>query len=188
MRALLVAAVTAVLALPTLPALADDILDAIEQGRKAYQQGDLAGAKQSLDLASQLIGQKNAETFVKLLPEPLPGWKGEEPQTTAVGAVGFGLSSASRRYSNQKGDNVEVQITGDSVLITQFATLLANPQIAGAMGKIVRVGNQRAIQSSQGDVHVIVNNKFLVMVTGSGSAKDKLAYAGAIDFAKLSKM
>ena len=44
-------------------AFADDITDAIDQARKAYQGGDLAGAKQSLDLASQLIGQKNAEGF-----------------------------------------------------------------------------------------------------------------------------
>jgi hypothetical protein len=53
-----------------LPALAaDDVLDAIDQARKAYQSGDLANAKQSLDLASQLIGQKNAEAFAALLPE-----------------------------------------------------------------------------------------------------------------------
>lgn len=57
---------------------ADDILDAIEAGRKAYQAGDLATAKQQLDTASQLVGQKNAETFVSLLPAPLPGWTAEE--------------------------------------------------------------------------------------------------------------
>ncbi len=56
-------------------AFADDITDAIEQARKAYQGGDLAGAKQNLDLASQLIGQKNAEGFAALLPAPLSGWK-----------------------------------------------------------------------------------------------------------------
>jgi hypothetical protein len=183
----LVAAWLALAAAPS-AARADEITDAIEQGRKAYQAGDLANAKQSLDLASQLIGQKNAESFGKLLPPALAGWKAEEVQTTAIGNVGFGASTASRTYSNAKGDNVEVQITGDSAMIMQFATLLANPQIAGAMGKIVRVGSQRAIQSTQGDVHMVVNNKYLVLVTGSGSAVDKLAYAGAVDVAKLSKM
>ncbi len=176
------------LAAASMSAAADDITDAIEQGRKAYQAGDLAGAKQSLDLASQLIGQKNAESFGKLLPPALPGWKAEDVQTTAIGSTSFGASTASRSYSNAKGDTVEVQITGDNMLITQFATLLANPAIAGAMGKIVRVGSQRAIQGPQGDVHLVVNNKYLVMVTGSGSAADKLAYAGAVDVAKLSKM
>src|SRR5262245_32041979 len=115
---------------------ADDVLDAIEQAKKAYQAGDLGNAKQSLDLASQLIGQKNAESFATLLPEPLAGWKAEKAQTSSVGAVGFGASTANRNYVNAKGQHVEVAITGDSAMIAQFAPLLANPQIAGAMGKV----------------------------------------------------
>jgi len=170
------------------PAAADDITNAIDQGRKAYQAGDLAGAKQSLDLASQLIGQKNAEAFGKLLPAALAGWKAEELQTASLGAVGFGASTASRNYTNAKGDNIEVQITGDSAMIMQFASVLANPQIAGAMGKIVMVGSQRAIQNRDGDLHMVVNNKYLVVVQGSGSVNDKLAYARAVDVARLSKL
>src|SRR5258707_15438612 len=97
-------------------AWADDITDAMDQARKAYQAGDLGNAKQSLDLASQLIGQKNAEAFATLLPNPLPGWKAERAQAQAAGAVAFGGSMASRSYTNAKGDNVDVQITGDSAL------------------------------------------------------------------------
>lgn len=182
-------AVIGMLSLTALPAIAaDDILDAIDQARKAYQANDFANAKQSLDLASQLIGQKNAEGFAALLPAALPGWKAEKVQTAAVGAAMFGASSASRSYSNAKGDHVDVTITGDSALIMQFATILANPQIAGAMGKLVRIGNQRAVQSAEGDVHMVIANKFLVMVNGSGPADAKLAYAQAVDVAKLSKM
>jgi hypothetical protein len=170
------------------PAHADDILDALDQARKSYQAGDLANAKQSADLASQLIGQKNAEGFVTLLPKPLPGWKADEAQTSAVGSTMFGASQARRNYTNANGDHVDVQITGDSAMIAQLAPIMANPQFAGAMGKIVRVGNQRAIQNPQGDVHVIVANKFLVVVSGSAPAAAKMAYAQAIDFARLSKM
>ena len=57
LRILFGAALLAAVALPALAA--DDILDAIDQARKAYQSGDMANAKQSLDLASQLIAQKN---------------------------------------------------------------------------------------------------------------------------------
>lgn len=122
------------------PALAaDDILDAIDQARKAYQSGDMANAKQQLDVASQMIGQKNAESFVKLLPAALPGWKAEEAQAQVIGAAMFGgASAASRRYSNAKGNSVEVSITGDSAMLMQFATLLNNPALAGAMGKLAR--------------------------------------------------
>lgn len=166
----------------------DDILDAIGVAQKSYQSGDLASAKQSLDLASQLIAQKNAEGFAALLPEPLPGWKAEKAQSTAMGAAIFGASVASRSYINAKGDSVEVQITGDSAMVMQFATLLGNPQFAGAMGKLVKVGNQRAIQTAEGDINMVVANKFLVTVQGSGSPADKAAYAQAVDIIRLTKM
>ncbi len=190
MRPIFVFAATALLALAggQAGALADEVTDAIEQGRKAYQSGDLANAKQSLDLASQLIGQKNAETFGKLLPAALSGWTAEPVQTSALGNVGFGASTASRAYQNPKGDQIEIQITGDSAIILQYATFLTNPQIAGAMGKIVMVGNLRALQNMDGDLHMIVNNKYLVAVQGNGSVNDKLAYARAVNIAQLSKM
>jgi hypothetical protein len=168
---------------------ADDILDAMDQARKAYQGGDMPGAKQSLDIASQLIAQKNAEGFVALLPNPLPGWKAEKAQTQAVGAAMFGgASAASRSYTNDKGDNVDISITGDSALIMQFGPMLSNPALAGAMGKLVRVGDQRAIQTNDGDVMMLVANKFLVHVQGSANAAAKLSYAQAVDVGKLSKM
>jgi hypothetical protein len=178
----------ALLAAPATLALADDVTDAVDQARKAYQSGDLGAAKQSLDLASQLIGQKNAEAFATLLPNALPGWKAEKAQTTALGAAGFGASTASRTYDSAKGDHVEVQISGDSAIVSQIATFLNNPAMAGAMGKLVKVGNQRAIQDGDGNVKMIVANKFLISVEGSADGASKLAYAQAIDVAKLSKM
>lgn len=170
------------------PARADDIVDAIDQARKAYQAGDLGDAKQSLDLASQLIGQKNAEGFAALLPAALPGWTADKAQTTAVGNTAFGASSAARTYRNAKNEEVEIQITGDSSVIAQMAVFLNNPQVAGAMGKIVRVGTARAIVTQDGDVQMVVANKFLVNVQGGAPPEAKMAYAQAVDVGKLSKM
>lgn len=171
------------------PAAADDVSDAIDSARKAYQAGDMANAKQSLDLASQLIGQKNAETFATLLPAALPGWTAEKAQANAVGAAMFGgASAASRTYTNAKGDSVEVSITGDSAMIMQFGPMLNNPALAGAMGKLIRVGDQRAVQTNDGDVMMLVANKFMVQVHGSADAAAKLAYAQAVDVTKLAKM
>jgi len=180
----------ALIAAACLPArAADDILDAIDQARKAYQAGDLSAAKQQLDTASQLIGQKNAESFTALLPEPLPGWKADKAQAQAVGtAIMGGASTATRSYHNGQGQNVEISITGDSAMLMQFAALLANPMLAGAMGKLVKVGDQRAIQNHEGDVIVVVANKFVVNVSGSADAQSKLSYAQGVNYAKLSKM
>ena len=67
-------------------AFADDVTDALDQARKAYQAGDFATAKQSADLASQLIGQKNAEGFAALLPAALSGWTAGKAETTSLGS------------------------------------------------------------------------------------------------------
>ena len=186
LRTLGVGVFLAVLALPAIAG--DDILDTIEQARKSYQAGDLAAAKQSLDLASQLVGQKNAENFGALLPAPLPGWKAEKVETAAVGVAMFGASSASRRYRGPDGQDVEVRITGNSAMVMQFAQLFLNPVIAGAVGKLIRVGDQRAIQTHEGSLNMVVANKFLVTIEGSADSTAKLAYAQAVDVAKLSKM
>jgi hypothetical protein len=185
LRTIVVALAMNATALPVLAA--DDISDAIDQARKAYQSGDLAGAKQSLDLASQLIGQKNAEGFAALLPQPLPGWKADKAQATATAFLG-GASAATRQYTNAKEETVEVSITGDSALVAQFGPMLANPAMAGAMGKLVKVGNQRGIQSPEGDIMMMINNKFLINVQGSADAAAKFSYAQAVDVTKLSKM
>ena len=95
---------------------------------------------------------------------------------------------ASRSYQNAKGDNVEVQITGDSAMVSQIATFLNPPALAGAMGKLVRVGNRRAIQDSDGNVKMVVANKFMISVEGSADAASKVAYAQAIGIAKLMKL
>lgn len=179
----------AVLAVAAVPAFADDIGEAIDQAKKSYQAGDLATAKQSLDLASTLIAQKNAESFVALLPAPLPGWQAEKAQSNAAGGAMFGgVSTANRSYTNAKGDSVEVSISGDNAMLMQFAPMMNNPAMAAMMGKLIRIGNQRAIQSLDGDIIMVIANKFLVNVQGSGDAASKLAYAQAIDVAKLSKM
>lgn len=175
-------------ALAVAPARADEVLDALDAARKAYQAGDYGEARQSLDTASQLIGQKNAENYAALLPEPLAGWTAEKADVAAVGVQMLSASTASRRYSNARSDHVEVQITGDSALLAPMVAMFANSQFAGFIGKVTRVGGQRAIVNRDGDVYIVVNSKFLVTVTGNGSASDKLAYAQAVDVAKLAKM
>jgi|SRR5262245_16618217 len=170
-------------------ALADDVTDAIEAGRKAYADGELAKAKEALGLASQLIGQKHAEAYAKMLPAPLAGWKADEVEITAVGSAAFGASSALRRYENPAGDQIEVQISSDSAVIAQFAAMMATREVAGAMGsKVVPIGSTRALQSVDGDLHMAIGSQFIIAVQGNASVADKLAYARAIDLVALSKL
>src|SRR5262249_47064219 len=84
-------------------AWADDVTDALDAARKASRAGDSAAAKQSADLASQLIGQKNAEGLASLLPAALSGWTAGKAETTSLGNVAFGVPSASRTYTAADG-------------------------------------------------------------------------------------
>jgi hypothetical protein len=170
------------------PAQADDITDAINQATVAYKAGDLSTTKQQLDLASQLIGQKNAEGFAALLPAPLPGWTADKADTSSVGTAMFGASSAQRTYTNTGGDNVDITITGDSAMLVQYAALLSNPAMAATMGKLIRVGSHRAVRTKEGDINMVVASKFMVMVSGSADEAAKLTYAQAINVDRLSKM
>src|SRR6185503_20810212 len=95
-------------------AVADEIGDAIADATRAYKAGELSGAKQALDLASQLVAQQMADALVAALPKPLTGWKAGEADTTAGGAFGFNVTQAQKRYTNAKGDSVEVSISADS--------------------------------------------------------------------------
>jgi hypothetical protein len=170
------------------PARADEIGDAITAATKAYQAGELSGAKQQLDLASQLISEKVAEALIAALPKPLMGWKAGTPDTTAGGGFGLAVTQASNSYTNAKGESVEVTISSDSAFLGQLVAMLSNPQLAALMGKTVTIGSQRAIQTKEGEVQMMVNNRFVIQVNGGGTADDKLNYAKAIDFNVLIKM
>jgi hypothetical protein len=73
-------------------------------------------------------------------------------------------------------------------MIMQFGPMLNNPALAGAMGKLIKIGDLRGIQTNEGDILLLVANKILVHVQGSADAAAKLGYAQAIDVGKLSKM
>ena len=56
------------------------------------------------------------------------------------------------------------------------------------MGKLISIGDQRALQTSEGSINMVVADKFLVTVEGSADIDAKLTYAKAVDIARLSKM
>ena len=95
-----------------------------------------------------------------------------------------------RAYPVSERNLIEVYFSARALLVLVFLLLIfmmATRQVAGAMGKIVTLGSERALQSVDGDLHMAVGGKFIIAVQGSASVVDKLAYARAIDVAALSK-
>ncbi len=174
-----------VLAAPV-PGRADDIRNALAEAQRAYQAGDLAATRDALAEAQQLLAQRAADSLSGALPAALPGWQAGEAERQAAAAGLFGgISQASRTYRHGSGREVKIEIMADNPMIAQFAMALANPAMAGAMGRLIRIGSQRAIQQQDGQIMMLANNRFLIQISGDGTAEEKLAYARAIDLAKL---
>ena len=186
MRRSILAAVAGAALFQTTPARADEISDAIGAAQRAYQAGQLGETQTALQEAMQLLAQRSAAGLGAALPEALPGWTAEDVQSNAAGVAGvFGATMASRRYSNAQGQAIEIQVMSDNPMIAQLAVVMANPMLAGAMGRVVRIGEQRAIQANDGDVQMLVDNRILVQVQGDTAPEVKLAYARAINLARL---
>lgn len=172
---------------------AEEVKDAIQEALKAYEAGDLAEAKFSLDTASQLIGAMRAKELAAVLPAAFDGWEaedGSDADAAGMGAAmaifGGGGASASREYVKTKGgETVSVMVILDSPMVMQFSGILANPQMAASMGKPVRFGRHRGVQMEGGEIQIVVANRALVTIDGSASVAEKLAYAEKIEFDKI---
>lgn len=168
-------------------ARADDIADAIAEAQKAYASGDLTGAKQSLDVASQLLAQRNAEGLAKFLPPPPAGWTAGEIETDAAAAAVFGGGLIARREYRKGDTSTTVQIIAQSPFISQMAGMFGNAQMLGAMGKVFRHQGRTAVVTREGAVQMLSGASFIT-IEGEASEADKKAFLSAIDVAALEKV
>lgn len=182
------------LALPLLAALAlspaaraDDVTDALREALRTYEAGQFAAARTAIEEALQMLSQRSADSLSTALPAALPGWTAEDAETRAGGIAVLGGVTASRRYTNAQGQAVEVSLATDNPLIGQLGPILSNPMLAGAMGRLIRIGDQRAVQTNDGEIQMLVDNRVLVTVRGDAPAEAKLAYARAVDLARLQR-
>lgn len=166
------------------PVRADDISDAIAEAQKAYAAGDLAGAKQSLDVASQLLAQHNAAGLATFLPAAPAGWTAGDTETDAAAAAMFGGGLIARRDYTKGDHTVTVQILAQSPMVAQMGAMFANAQMLGMMGKVFRQQGKTAVLTKEGNVQLLSGGT-LVIIEGSGSEADKRALLGAMDLKAL---
>jgi hypothetical protein len=173
---------------------ADDVLTTIDESVKQYKAGDLAGAASNLDYAAQLIRQKKSEVMKKLLPEPLSGWKAEPADAQALGTAVFGGGiNVSRKYTRNSAV-ITIDIVSDSPVMQSLIMMLNNPMVAGVSGgKLKTINGQRTIiqyneSKREGEINIVVGNRFMVTVKGRGTDRDDMiAYAESVDFDALTK-
>ena len=166
----------------TSSAQADDIEESINAALEAYQAGDIKGAKEEIDFASQLLGQLQAEGLSDFLPEALAGWEREMGDSQSVAAFGGGqVASATYR---KDGRTVEIQLMAGNQMVTAMASMFSNPAIMGSMGKVKRINRQKVVITPQDEVNTMIN-QVMVQISGTADVADKEAYFGELDVSSL---
>lgn len=172
---------------------ADEVEDSVKEAMEYYKDGDFSSAAGSLEYAAQLIRQKKGGQLEAFLPQPLPGWTAEEASSQALGAAMLGGGVTAERTFNKGESRITVQIITDSPMMQGMMMLFTNPMFAASDGgKLEKIKGQKAIvkhSAGDGDVKIMVANRFLVSIEGSAITKDDLkAYAKAVDYKKLAAL
>src|SRR5689334_16604541 len=126
-------------------ALADEVTEQIQEAMKAYERKDLATAAAALDTAASLVRQKKAESWKTVLPEPLPGWTGDEPDVTTYGAMLLGGGTSTSRIYRRGADRVTVTLIADSPVLQGLGGFLTSGLVANSAMKVMVIDGRRVM-------------------------------------------
>jgi len=156
-------------------AAADEVEDSIKEALKLYKEGKLTEASTSLQIAVSAISDKKGGSVASALPDQIGKWKGGKAENSNSLAMLGGGTTAERKYT--QGDRTaSITIVADSPMIGQVVGLMANPTIAGLAGfKIKKIGGHTlTVQKDQGMGQLVVDNRFLIQISGSDLSEDEV--------------
>jgi hypothetical protein len=170
---------------------ADDVTEQIQEALKAYERKDFATAAAALDTAAGLVREKKAESWKTVLPEPLPGWTGEEPDITTYGTMLLGGATNVSRVYRRGIDRVTVSLTADSPVLQGLGAFLASGIVANADLKVSVIDGRRVMFTrSDNSYQTMVAGKVLVKVEGDRDVEEATlrAYLRAVKFGEVEKL
>ena len=101
------------------PAAADEFTDTLESALKAYQEGDVSGARADLDYAGKLLLAMKSDTLATFRPEAPAGWtKAAADADEGAGFMGMlgGGTTAAATY--RKGaEDFTITLVADSPMV-----------------------------------------------------------------------
>ena len=177
---------------PTAPAArADEVTEQIQEALKAYERKDLPTAAAALDTAASLVRQKKAESWKTVLPDPLPGWTGDEPDITTYGAMLLGGGTSTSRVYRRGIDRITVTLIADSPVLQGLGSFLASGLVANSDMKVSVIDGRRVMFTrNDNSYQTMVANKVLVKVEGDRSVDDATlrAYLRAVKFGEVERL
>jgi len=166
-------------------AYADEISDQIMTGKNLYEKGKYSQAVDELQFAIGQIQALQVDELRKALPEPLPGWEGEETEGASIpmGMFGGGLSVSRHYYKEDSDESIDVEILGQSPLLQSMMIFFQNPAFLATQpnSKMVRVKGEKAIekfsaQEKDGELSLVLEGKTIISVKGSNITDKKILY------------
>jgi len=157
------------------PIQADEITDQIDTARKAYESGELRTAVETLNFAVTKIQEQMTANLVKLLPEPLPGWTADAPESQAGGmAAMITGTTLTRTYRREDGTEITLSLMADSPLMPMLTMAMSmpfvmqnNPAMKTYSFKGYRGMLEHAADSTDYEVTLMVGNRLVVQGKGS---------------------
>lgn len=155
----------------------------IRAAQKSYRSGQLLDAKQKLDKASALIAAAAARKLQSFLPEPTSGWAAEPGDAEPSAGM-----TVSRNYA-KGAQRITISISGDVRVIAEMAFMVLDAAQAKEAGaRMVKVNGSSGVVTSDGQIQVLVANRFLVIAEGDAAEDAKKDFLEKIDAKGLSKL
>ncbi|MGQ9658718.1 MAG: hypothetical protein ACUVT0_01205 [Thermochromatium sp.] len=157
------------------PVQADEVTDQLAIARKAYESGELRTAIETLNFAVAKIQEQMTANLVKLLPEPLPGWTADAPESQAGGmAAMITGTTLSRTYRRGDGAEIRLSLMADSPLMPMLTMALSmpfviqnNPAMKTYSFQGYRGMLEHAADSQDYEITLMVGNRLVIQGKGS---------------------
>ncbi|MBN2906572.1 MAG: hypothetical protein JXJ18_07685 [Rhodobacteraceae bacterium] len=173
----------ALVALPLLPAHADEVTDTLQSAIEAYEAGDVQYALEEIAYAQQLVQAMKAEGLSAFLPPAPEGWSRTVDTDMNQGLAMMGGGTGAEATYEGDGQSFTLTLMADNPMVGAMAAMFGNPMLMATQGEMVRVGRQKFVDQD-GDLTGLVDNRILVQVSGAAPGV-MLPVLEAIDYKAL---
>lgn len=193
MKKILLSTLTTIVLLST-HAMADEILEQMNEAIKAYQDKDYKGAMDELKFITAQLQKMDAAENQKLLPAPLEGWEvtqGDNGGQAMMSMLGGGGTSMQATYTKGQ-ESVEIQILANSPMISMMSMAISNPALMASDPNTspYRYKRNKGMKKKDGnntEVTLLISGQIMIKLTASQLSNDAVLeqYLDLIDIKKL---
>ncbi len=164
--------------------LADEFTDVVREALTAYEEGDVAGAREELDYAMKLLSAMKADVLAAFLPAAPAGWTRSEAEASGAGAAmamfGGGTSAAATYIGT--GSEMTLSLLANSPMISGIAAMVSG--LGGVTGEMRRIQRTQFVVND-GEMQGVVGDRVLVSVSGTATPDEMAALVEMMDLGAL---